>query len=890
MSKTSDKIKFVFLAWLSVVLLAACGGGAETTGNQNTGGSVSLSLITASSSPDVVAFEKTVWRNLSSQNRCGRCHSTGGQQPQFVHGASIETAHAAALSFVNGMQVANLADPASSRMVTIISNGHKQVNGKSQACWLATDAACASAIQQFITDWNNETNGTGAVAQGVQLTAPSPLRNVGTSKAYPSAATGFASTVYPVLTANCSGCHTPTPADPKVAPQSPYFASADVNASYLAAQQKMDLLNPANSRFVLRLQNEFHNCWTTSCANDASAMETAITNFSNMITPTQVDPALIVSKAMKLLPPEAIVASGGERHVTSQIALWEFKSGVGATQAIDTSGVEPIINLSLSGDYSWVGGYGIQFNSSSPTTFNGRAQASYQASQKLLNNIRTRGEYSMEAWVIPANVVQQNKNIISYSGGLTDRNFTIAQNEYNYQFYNRAAPLNVASDKNGDPVLETAAGDRDLQASQQHIVMNYDPVNGRRMYVNGVFTGDTDVNDVGGLLNDWDNTFAFILANELGTSNGWQGTVRMVAVHNRILTAEQIQQNFKAGVGEKFFLLFSIGHIPGVPADSYIKVQAEQYDTYSYLFNNPVYVNLGNPVPAINFPVNGMRIGINGKEAIVGQSFVNLTPDGASMNITANNQEISRMGSVIQLQQGTQVDDFFLSFEELGTQSNPFVFAAPATPPTPVDRPVSSDIGVRTFSEINATMSDLTGVPTSNIAVLNKYGLLKQQLPSTEGLDAVGPANIIGISQLAFEYCDQLVEDTTLRDNFFGVAPYSFNGFGQDVSTAFGTGLSTQKQAVVNALYDRMIGIPSSAMGTALINAPTQADVMTELVDPANSPGVNQTVPPSPENLFDRLVLRSCPADLDCSVPQGTKEIVKAMCTSVLGSAAMLVQ
>jgi len=875
MRNTSGLIKLVSLAWFAVVALSACGGGAETESNQSGGGNISSSLITASSSADVIAFEKHVWQNLSSQSRCGRCHAAGGQDPQFVHNNSIETAHAAALSFVQGTQVANLASPNDSLMVTTIRNGHKQVDGKSQACWLATDADCADAIRDFIIAWDAETNGTAAVPQGVQLVAPSPLRDVSDSKSFPADSTDFGTLVHaPVLTAYCAGCHTPNPQNGT--PQSPYFASNDVDASYLAAQQKMDLLNPANSRLVLRLRDQFHNCWTNDCAADAQEMEDAITAFANTITPTQVDPALIVSKAMKLQVPEAIIASGGERHVTSQIALWEFKAGTG-NQALDTSGVEPLINLSLSGNYSWVGGYGVAFT-------DGRAQASYQSSQKLLNNIRTRGEYSIEAWIIPANVVQQNKNIISYSGSATERNFTIAQNEYNYQFYNRATTGN----NNGDPVLETDAADEDLQASQQHIVMNYDPVNGRRMYVNGVFTGDTDANDVGGLLTDWNNTHAFILANELGQSNGWQGTFRMVAVHNRILTDEQIQQNYKAGVGEKFFLLFSISHIPGVPADSYIKLQVEQFDTYSYLFNNPVYLNLGNPAPAIDFAIGGMRVGINGKEAIVGQSFINLEIN----RVTSNNQEISRLGSVIQLQQGTQVDDFFLSFETLGTQNNPFVIAAPAAPPAPADLPAQSDIGVRTFSEINGTMSDLTGVPTSNSAVLTKYTLLKQQLPSTEDMNAFGPANIIGIAQLAFEYCDQLVEDSSItglcertgttisaRECMFD----NFN-FSQAATTAAAFN-NTDKTALANALYDRMVGIPVIALGAELINAPTRTEVLDELV----AAGVSGNYP---GNLVGRLIDESCPtAELDCTASgSGTKEIVKAMCTSVLGSAAMMVQ
>lgn len=880
MIKTSGIVKLVSLAWFAAALVA-CGGGASTESNQSGGSNIgSGSLISATSSAEVIAYEKEVWQKLSSSSRCGSCHGTGGQSPQFVNGENIETAYAAALSFVSGSQVANLASPNDSLMVSVVRNGHKQVNGKSQACWLATDEACADAIRDFITAWNGETSGTAAVEQGVVLVAPSPLRDIGNSKNYPADSSDFGTLVHtPVLELYCSGCHTSTAANP----QSPYFASNDVNASYLAAQQKMDLLDPSNSRFVLRLKDQSHNCWTNDCDADALVMQNAITAYSNSITQTQVDPSLIVSKAMKLLPPEAIVASGGERHAVNQIALWEFKTGEDAT-AYDTSRVEPLMNLSLSGDYTWVGGYGVKFN-------NGRAQASFQTSQKLLSNIRTRGQYSIEAWIIPSDVVQQDKNIISYSGGTTERNFTIAQNEYNYQFYNRT----VAGGANGGPVLETDAADEDLQASQQHIVMNFDPVNGRRVFVNGVETGDSIAGDVDGLLTDWNSTHAFILANELGGAVGWKGTFRMVAVHNRILTQDQIDQNFKAGVGEKFFLLFSISHVPGVPADSYIKVQAEQFDTYSYLFTNPVYVNLGTTTPTIDFDISGMRVGINGQEAIVGQSFINLTVN----RITANNQEISRLGSVIQLQQGTQVDDFFLSFEALGTQTNPFVIAAPTTPPAPADLPAQSDIGVRTFSEVNATMSELTGVPTANAAALAAYVRLKQQLPSTESLNAFGPANIIGISQLAFEYCDQLVEDTTLRNSFFNDAsePYLFVGFGSNVANAFDT--YAKKQSVVNALYDRMIGIPSTALGTPLTNVPTRAVVTTELIDPANSPAGGQPSSPDrplPENLFDRLS-HSCAAapspeifTIDCSSSTGTKEIVKAMCTSVLGSAAMMMQ
>lgn len=911
MRKASNIIKLVSLAWFAAAV-SACGGGASTESNLNGGDRVSsTTTVNKYIAPEVVAYKDNVWSELTKDGRCGQCHSstTNNQAPLFAD-TDIGTAYAAAVSFVKGTQVANLDAPSTSLMVTLVAGGHKP-----QACWLGNNAACATEIEKYIVAWDAQTNGTTAVKKGVTLSAP-PIRDGKKSKKFPSDSSTFATLLHtPILSVHCSACHA------KI--ESPFFASNDVEASYLAAQQKMDLLTPDQSRLVLRLRDEGHRCWSGDCEADAQTMEDAITAFAAPIPEDVIDTNLVISKALILQPPEAIVASGGERHVTNQIALWEFKSGDGATLAKDTSGVDPEINLSLSGDYSWVGGYGIKFNANG---FDGRAQATTKASEKLRNNLLARGEYSIEAWVIPANVSQQNKNIISYSADADSRNFTIAQNEYHYQFYNRSTTgtLDVGSGINGfngGPAIESE--NEDLQSSQQHIVMTYDKVNGRRMFVNGELKAATADTAINGELDDWDATHAFILANENGVfdnTKAWKGTFRMVAIHNRVLTTDQITQNFKAGVGEKFFMLFSISHIDGVPDNSFIKLQAEQFDDYSYLFNNPVYVNLSDILPTINFNIKGMRIGINGKEAIVGQSFINLTDDGSVLNITTNNQEISRLGSVIEQELGQQsstvADDFFLSFEVLGNESHTFVYPAVEDRPAPKDLPAASDIGVRTFSEINATMAALTGVPTTNTAVSGTYSILQQQLPSSEDITGFVPANIIGISQLAFEYCDQLVEDTEgNRSAYFG----SFD-FDANVDTAFNTGdavkdtlgtdsatertttvASDRQKQIVDVLYEKMIGVPQVLdSNVVLTNAPTRDEITTELVDPTNivvgDPFATPTkVDGNAGNLFDRLY-RSCGADdainnqVLCSTNKGTKEFVKAMCTSVLGSAAMLVQ
>ena len=140
-------------------------------------------------------------------------------------------------------------------------------------------------------------------------------------------------------------------------------------------------------------------------------MLTAIENFADPIPLTTVDPTLVISKALTML--DGTVASGQNRYTDAQIALYEFKTGTG-TIAYDTSGVEPELDLNLSGNYTWDQGWGVIF---AP---NSKAQGTTTASAKLYNMITSTGEFSIEAWVSPANVAQTGANIVSYSGGPHD--------------------------------------------------------------------------------------------------------------------------------------------------------------------------------------------------------------------------------------------------------------------------------------------------------------------------------------------------------------------------------------------------------------------------------------------------------------------------------------
>jgi len=795
-------------------LLSACGGGAKTVENPvTTGGAAPSYSGPPPATADVQAFKINVWDNLKASNRCGQCHTAGGQAPEFVRQDDINLAYAAANTIVT------LSSPRDSRMVTKVAGGHN--------CWLASTDACADILTTWISNW---AGASGASAAGVELKPPA-LRDPGASKTFPEAPALFASTVHPVLEEYCSRCHTSSAANA----QSPFFASSDVAEAYSAAKVKINLDQPETSRLVVRLRSEFHNCWS-DCAANANEMEAAIRAFADAIPLTEIDPTLVLSKALTLY--DGTVASGGNRYNANLVGLWEFKTGSG-TVAYDTSGVEPALNLSLSGDFSWVGGWGVNIRS-------GKAQGSTTASRKLHELIAATGEYTVEAWVAPGNVAQEEARIVSYSGGTTTRNFMLGQTLYSYDFYNRSS----TTGQGGDPVLTTSADDEDLQATLQHVVATYDPVEGRRLYVNGEYTEDLDP-AAGGTLGDWDDTFAFVLGNEVSGDRQFQGVFRLVAVYNRALTPGQVAQNFQAGVGEKFYLLFSVSHLVEVP-QAYVMFEVSQFDSYSYLFDKPTFISLDESARPGSIPIAGVSIGINGAEAEVGQAYRTLDGTISDSEYGPLGQLLSPIGTVIGLQKGPEADEFFLTFDRLGEHYDVRTEPVPLAPAPPADIERAADVGLRVFDEINATMSSLTGVGTANPAVVATYEQVKQALPTVESIDTFVSAHPVAIAQLAIQYCDALVEDPGARAAYFP---------GFDFSASPATAFQPSGRGIVlDALVGRMV---AQGVGTE----PAAVDVRTEL-----------------DGLITRLSTcgSSCPAGR-------TATIVKASCAALLGSAVTLV-
>ena len=493
----------LFSVFAALLFLAGCNSGESTEALPNTGGS-SNTVNYSGPSPatdDVLNFKRSVWDELSGQNKCGACHNAGGQSPQFVHEGDINIAYAQANTIVN------LSDPSQSEMVTKVAGGHN--------CWTTSVTACTDLLTVYISNW---AGGSGGAVKTVELRAPD-INEVNDTLTFPDNPSIFQSTIYPVLTDYCSDCHTSNG-------QTPYIASTDVPTAYDQAKSRIDLndrapevsLDDASSRLVERLRDDSHNCWDNDCVESSIVMLAAIQNFiSDLGEPEPIPANLVTSKALNLVD-DGLLANAGGRYEDNVIALYEFKAGDGPT-AFDTSGVSPPLNLTLSGNIGWVGGWGVEFGPAFQTEEGamiraGKAQGSTADSRKLHTLLTASGEYAIEAWVVPGNITQEDSRIVTYSGSSAARNFTLGQDMQSYEFLHRS----TTTDQN-DPML-TEANPMLLQATLQHVVVNFTPDGGREIFVNGEPSGDVDP-DSAGLLTDWDNSFALVLGNETDGESPW---------------------------------------------------------------------------------------------------------------------------------------------------------------------------------------------------------------------------------------------------------------------------------------------------------------------------------------------------------------------------------
>ena len=641
----------------------------------------------------------------------------------------------------------------------------------------------------------------------------------------------FTQTVFPIVSQYCAECHA------GAGPGSPHIANPDPATAYAAVwgNQKVNLNSPESSRLVRRLVSDFHHCWS-NCVTDGAEMQAAIVAWAAMIAFEPGGGTTVEGLASATLTlADGFEPEAEERYQENLIAFWEFKEESGQV-AMDTSGVAPAMNLSLEGP-EFMSSYGIDIAS-------GRAIASRETSRKLFDLVADpesgSQQYSVEAWVVPANTTQEGPaRIVTYSSGSGNRNFTLGQVLYSYEFRNRSLAPEIGG--NGTPALQTYDADQDLQATLQHVVFTFDQYRGRRIYVNGLFTDDVDAQG-GGRLWTWSPEYRLALGNETSNDRQWEGKIQLVAIYDAALTEEQILLNFKAGVGKRLVMRFDVSEFLG--PGSFVEFVVTELDDFSYLFCQPTFIT---PEPS-GIRVSNLRISVNGQIPVAGQAFVNV-----DATVLENRQLLSPQCSVVSKDQGPGSDVFAVAFEVLGGFEDPVV---PPPPPPPVASFAGPlpDEGMRGFDRLNASMSAVTGVAPDTDGPRQAFEDLTESLPPGYDLRSFASSHQMAIARLALEYCDRLVETPSLRQDFFG-------GFDFDApATAFAS------QAIRDQIIDPLV---SEILNDGVASQPSHAEVAP---------------------ILDALILDlSAGCDAATCPASRTRTVVKGACAAVLSSAGVSV-
>ena len=177
--------------------------------------------------------------------------------------------------------------------------------------------------------------------------------------------------------------------------------------------------------------------------------------------------------------------------------------------------------------------------------------------------------------------------------------------------------------------------------------MTYDPVNGRRIYVNGEFTGDLD-GAGGGTLGDWDNSFAFVLGNEVSNNRQWHG--RDPPGRDPQPRADAAADPAELRGRRRREVLHAVRHLaPGERAAGATSCSRPS-STTAPATCSPTRSSSASMPTAMpgSIPIKGMRIGVNGAEPPVGQAYRLLDTVITDANYSAaTGQTLSTVGTII---------------------------------------------------------------------------------------------------------------------------------------------------------------------------------------------------------------------------------------------------
>jgi hypothetical protein len=174
---------------------------------------------------------------------------------------------------------------------------------------------------------------------------------------------------------------------------------------------------------------------------------------------------------------------------------------------------------------------------------------------RLIQAIKTSGEFTLEAWINPSQASQPGLGrILTLSGGARDRNVILGQAGNQFHLGVRT------TETNGNASDRAFAGGTLTPATLTHVVCTRETGGTTRLYINGQAVAQRIIP---GTLANWDDRFALALGNELGDplseDRAWLGDFHLVALYSTALTAAEIATNFEVGADVNLAPVVSAG-------------------------------------------------------------------------------------------------------------------------------------------------------------------------------------------------------------------------------------------------------------------------------------------------------------------------------------------
>jgi hypothetical protein len=165
------------------------------------------------------------------------------------------------------------------------------------------------------------------------------------------------------------------------------------------------------------------------------------------------------------------------------------------------------------------------------------------SSNPIVERLKATGAFTLELWATPGDIsgdAQRAARLVTISADNSTRDVTIQQGELSTaapNFYIARARKNTAKE---DMTVTSGAGSAKL--NRQHIIYTFDKARAI-LYIDGVAVSVTAAAD----LSSWDSSYQLVVASEPDGSRAWRGTIHMLAIYERALTAEEVTTNRLAG-------------------------------------------------------------------------------------------------------------------------------------------------------------------------------------------------------------------------------------------------------------------------------------------------------------------------------------------------------